>query len=119
MDSADLLREKSAIILQSFFKEIPRDPFSWLDIVQKLGQTVSSGEIVTRDDLSLVLDLLQNPGSELYMNIAPGGRALDGLGGPKGLPTPTKLRIPDRWTAGGSRRAIMSGGERERTQSHS
>jgi len=25
---------------------------------------------------------------------APGGRALDGLGGPKGLPTPTKLRIP-------------------------
>lgn len=65
MDSADLLREKSAIILQSFFKEIPRDPFSCLDIIQKLGQTVSSVEIVTRDDLSLVLDLLQNPGSEL------------------------------------------------------
>ena len=24
----------------------------------------------------------------------PGGRALDGLGGPKALPNPTKLRIP-------------------------
>ncbi|GAB2301967.1 hypothetical protein Dimus_035998 [Dionaea muscipula] len=67
MDSADLLREKGAIILQSFFKEFPRDQFTWLDIVQKLGQRVSSGEIVTRDDLSLVLEQLQNPGSELYL----------------------------------------------------
>lgn len=67
MDSADLLREKSAFILQSFFKDISRDQFTWLDIAQKLAQTVSPGEIVTRNDLSTLLNLLQDPSSELYM----------------------------------------------------
>lgn len=69
MDSADTLRLKASIILESFFKDstIPRDQYTWLDIAQSLAQEVRSGDIVTRDDLSLLLDQLQNPGSELFL----------------------------------------------------
>lgn len=69
MDSADTLRLKASIILESFFKDstIPRDQYTWLDIAQSLAQEVCSGDIVTRDDLSLLLDQLQNPGSALFL----------------------------------------------------
>lgn len=38
-----------------------------LDVAQKLAQGMSPGEIVTRDDLHMLVDQLQNPGSELYL----------------------------------------------------
>lgn len=68
LDSADTLRLKASIILESYFKDsLTRERYTWLDIAQSLAQRVSSGDIVTRDDLSMLLDQLQNPGSELYL----------------------------------------------------
>lgn len=69
LDSADTLRLKASIILESFFKDslLPRERYNWLDVAQSLAQRVSSGDIVTRDDLSMLLDQLQNPGCELYL----------------------------------------------------
>ena len=68
MDSADTLRFKASLILESYFNDsITRDRCTWLDVVQSLAQRVSSGDIVTRDDLSMLLDQLHNPGSELYL----------------------------------------------------
>ena len=64
LDSADTLRLKA----ESYFKDsLTRDRYTWLDIAQSLAQRVSSGDIVTRDDFSMLLDQLQNPGSELYL----------------------------------------------------
>ena len=45
-----------------------------------------------------------------------GGRALDGLGGPKGLPNLTKLRIPGSVGAADRRRVLRSVVERETAQ---
>ena len=70
MDSADTLRLKAVIILESYFNSsLLRERHSWLDVAQSLAQRVSpgDGDIVTRDDLSMLLDQLQNPGSELYL----------------------------------------------------
>lgn len=58
---------KPAIILQSYLEEVPRDDFTWLDVVQKQAQRVSSSEIVCRDDLFQLLEQLQNPASSLYL----------------------------------------------------
>lgn len=71
-DSANVLRKKAASILESFFNKesdysIHRDHYTWLDLAQKLAQGMSPGEIVTRDDLHMLVDQLQNPGSELYI----------------------------------------------------
>ncbi|KAI5337831.1 hypothetical protein L3X38_017102 [Prunus dulcis] len=64
LDSADTLRLKASIILESYFKDsLTRERYTWLDIAQSLAQRVSSGDIVTRDDLSMLLDQLQNRGS--------------------------------------------------------
>lgn len=53
----------------SFKKDslIPRDQYNWLGLAQSLAQRVSQGDIVTRDDLSMLLEQLKNPASELYM----------------------------------------------------
>jgi hypothetical protein len=70
MDSADTLRIKASVILESYFNPynlLPRDQYSWWDVAQTLAQRVSIGDSVTRDDLSLLVDLLQNPASHLYM----------------------------------------------------
>ena len=69
MDSTDTLYLKASIILESFFKDstIPRDQYTWLDIEQSLTQEVRFGDIVTWDDLSLLLDQLQNSGSALFL----------------------------------------------------
>lgn len=65
MDSADTLRLKASLILESAFKDsLTRERDTWLDVAQSLAQKVSSGDIVTRDDLSMLLDLLHNPSSE-------------------------------------------------------
>ena len=48
-----------------------------------------------------------------------GGRALDGLGGPKGLPNPTKLRIPGSESRADRRRVLRSVVERETAQTAS
>ena len=48
-----------------------------------------------------------------------GGRALDGLGGPKGLPNLTKLRIPRSMSAADRRRVLRSVVERETAQTAS
>lgn len=71
-DSANVLREKAAIILEAFVDVeskdfIHRDRYTWLDMAQKLAQGMSPGEIVTRDDLHMLVDQLQNPASELYL----------------------------------------------------
>jgi hypothetical protein len=71
-DSADVLREKAAAIVEAFANlfsndSIHRDHDTWLDVAQKLAQGMSPGEIVTRDDLHMLVDQLQNPGSELYL----------------------------------------------------
>lgn len=72
MDSADTLRIKASIILESFFNQyhgVLREQYVWWDIAQSLAQKrVSLGDFVTRDDLSLLVDLLQNPASDLYIN---------------------------------------------------
>lgn len=74
MDSADTLRLKAAILhmltisLRAFFDpSLSRDQYNWLDIAQTLAQRVSLGDIVSRDDLSILVDQLQNPASELYL----------------------------------------------------
>lgn len=68
MDSADILRSKVASLLKARYEEsLTRDYDTWLDIAQSLAQTKSVSDIVTRDDLSLVLNMLQEPGSELYL----------------------------------------------------
>lgn len=64
MDSADTLRLKADIILESYLDSLTRERYTWLDVTQSLAQRVSSGDIVTRDDISMLLDLLHNPGSE-------------------------------------------------------
>lgn len=46
---------------------IQRDHYTWLDVAQKLAQGMSPGERVSRDDLHMLVDQLQNPGSELYL----------------------------------------------------
>ena len=48
-----------------------------------------------------------------------GGRALDGLGGPKDLPNLTKLRIPRSIVAADRRRVLRSVVERETAQTTS
>lgn len=70
MDSADTLRIKASVILESFFNQyhgVPREQYSWWDMAQNLAQRISPGDIVTREDLSILVDQLQNPGSELYL----------------------------------------------------
>lgn len=68
MDSADTLRLKASLVLESYFKDsLTRERYTWLDVTQSLAQRVSSGDIVTRDDLSMLLDQLHNLGSELYL----------------------------------------------------
>ena len=49
----------------------------------------------------------------------PGGRALDGLGGPKDLPNLTKLRIPEKYSPADRRRVLRSVVERETAQTAS
>lgn len=71
-DSANVLREKAAAMLEAFANvqsggSIQRDSYTWLDLAQKLAQGMSPGEIVTRDDLHMLVDQLQNPGCELYL----------------------------------------------------
>jgi len=71
-DSANVLREKAASMLEAFANiesncAIHREPDTWLDVAQKLAQGMSPGEIVTRDDLHMLVDQLKNPGSELYL----------------------------------------------------
>ena len=51
--------------------------------------------------------------------LTPGGRALDGLGGPKGLPNLTKLRIPVACSVADRRRVLRSVVERETAQTTS
>lgn len=46
---------------------IQRDSLTWIDLAQRLAQRMSPGEIVTREDLHILVDRLQNPGSELYI----------------------------------------------------
>ena len=48
-----------------------------------------------------------------------GGRALDGLGGPKALPNLTKLRIPRKYSVADRRRVLRSVVERETAQTTS
>lgn len=70
MDSADTLRIKASVILESFFNQyhgVPREQYSWWDMAQNLAQRSSPGDIVSREDLSILVDQLQNPGSELYL----------------------------------------------------
>jgi len=64
MDSADTLRLKAYIMMESYLDSLTRERYTWLDVTQSLAQRVSSGDIVTRDDISMLLDLLHNPGSE-------------------------------------------------------
>jgi hypothetical protein len=71
-DSANVLREKAAAMLEAFANvqsggSIQRDSYTWLDLAQKLAQGMSPGERVTRDDLHMLVDQLQNPGCELYL----------------------------------------------------
>lgn len=67
-DSADTLRLKAASLLESFFApSFSRDQYSWSDLAQTLAQRVSQGDIVTRDDLFLLVDQLQSPASEFYL----------------------------------------------------
>lgn len=71
-DSANVLREKAATMVEAFANiqsnySIHRDHDTWLDVAQKLAQGMSPGEIVTRHDLHMLVDQLQNPGSELYL----------------------------------------------------
>lgn len=44
-----------------------RIPWTWLDLAQSLAQRVSPGDVVTRDDLSMLLEQLQNPASSLFI----------------------------------------------------
>ena len=70
MDSPDTLRKKASVILESFFNQyhsVPREQYAWWDLAQKLAQSLSPSDIVTREDLSILVDQLQNPGSELYI----------------------------------------------------
>jgi hypothetical protein len=55
-------------MLESHFSpSLPRDQDTWWDIAQNLAQRISPGDIVTWEDLSMLVDQLQNPGSELYL----------------------------------------------------
>lgn len=68
MDSADTLRLKAATLLEAYFDgAIPREQYTRWDIAQNLAQRISPGDIVTREDLSMLVDQLQNPGSEFYL----------------------------------------------------
>lgn len=71
-DSANVLREKAAAVMEAFANmesnySIQRDHDTWLDVAQKLAQGMSPGEIVTREDLHMLVDQLKNPGSELFL----------------------------------------------------
>jgi hypothetical protein len=69
-DSADILRLKASIILEAYFDShgsLPRDKCTWLDVAQSLAQMLSSSDIVTQEGLRMLLDQLQNPGSEFYL----------------------------------------------------
>jgi len=70
-DSADVLRIKASRILEFFFGDaVSRDPNTWIDLTEKLASGIGPGDIVTKEDLSMLLDLLQNPGSEIYIKAA-------------------------------------------------
>ena len=69
MDTSDTLRQKAAIILESYCEGIhPREQYDWWDVAQTLAQKVSVSDKVTREDLCVLLNQLKNPRSELYLD---------------------------------------------------
>ena len=72
-DTINDLRDKCAILLESFSKNQSRDRFTWQDIAQRLvlegkGTTAEVG--VTREDFQRLLGELQNPGeSDVYLRV--------------------------------------------------
>ena len=69
MGTSDTLRLKAAIILESYCEGMhPREQYDWWDVAQPLTQKVSVSDKVTREDLCVLLNQLQNPSSELYLD---------------------------------------------------
>lgn len=68
-DSINDLRRKVAIILESFFKNNPREPDTFLDIAQRLALECkeSSGEGATREDFLRLLQNLQDTTHPVYL----------------------------------------------------
>ena len=73
-DTINDLRDKCAILLESFSKNQSRDRFTWQDIAQRLvlegkGTTAEVG--ATREDFQRLLGELQNPGESdvVYLRV--------------------------------------------------
>uniref|UniRef100_A0A2P2MW32 Uncharacterized protein n=1 Tax=Rhizophora mucronata TaxID=61149 RepID=A0A2P2MW32_RHIMU len=68
-DTVNDLREKIAIILESFFKNNPREHETFLDIAQRLAleSKQSCGDGVSRQDFVRLLGALQDPSNPVYL----------------------------------------------------
>ncbi|XP_020208959.1 uncharacterized protein LOC109793905 [Cajanus cajan] len=72
-DTINDLRDKCAIILESFSKSQSRDPLTWKDIAQRLaleGKETTAEVGATREDFQRLLGELNNPGeSDVYLRV--------------------------------------------------
>lgn len=71
-DTIGDLRNKCAILMESFSKSQSRDPFTWQDIAQRLaleGKETTAEVGATREDFQRLLGELQNPESDVYLRV--------------------------------------------------